>query len=143
MAERPKGMGRGLAAILSVAPRDELQELRPIPVDMIDPSPNQPRQIFDEDSLMALAGSIRVRGVLQPVLVRPMVSGRYELIAGERRWRAAQLAELTAIPALVRRHDDAASLEVALIENMAREDLNPVEEARACAALVEELGLTR
>ena len=143
MAERPKGMGRGLAAILSVAPRDELQELRPIPVDMIDPSPNQPRGVFDEDSLMALAGSIRARGVLQPVLVRPQPSGRYELIAGERRWRAARLAELDAIPAVVRRHDDAASLEVALIENMAREDLNPVEEARACAALVEELGLTR
>ena len=143
MAERPKGMGRGLAAILSVAPRDELQELRPVPVDMIDASPNQPRRTFDEDSLMALAGSIRTRGVLQPVLVRPLVSGRYELIAGERRWRAAKLAELTAIPAVVRRHDDAASLEVALIENMAREDLNPVEEARACAALVEELGLTR
>ncbi|HYB26783.1 MAG TPA: ParB/RepB/Spo0J family partition protein [Solirubrobacteraceae bacterium] len=143
MAERPKGMGRGLAAILSVAPRDELQELRPIPVDMIDPSPNQPRHVFDEDSLMALAGSIRTRGVLQPVLVRPQPSGRYELIAGERRWRAAQLAELDAIPAVVRRHDDSASLEVALIENMAREDLNPVDEARACAALVEELGLTR
>lgn len=143
MAERPKGMGRGLAAILSVAPRDELQELRPVPVDMIDPSPNQPRRTFDEDSLMSLAGSIRARGLLQPVLVRPLVSGRYELIAGERRWRAARLAELTAIPALVRRHDDAASLELALIENMAREDLNPVEEARACAALVEELGLTR
>ena len=143
MAERPKGMGRGLAAILSVAPRDELQELRPIPVDMIDPSPNQPRRAFDEDSLMALADSIRARGVLQPVLVRPLPSGRYELIAGERRWRAARLAELTSIPAVVRRHDDAASLEVALIENMAREDLNPVEEARACAALVEELGLSR
>jgi ParB family transcriptional regulator, chromosome partitioning protein len=143
VVDRPKGMGRGLAAILSVAPRDELQELRPIPVDMIDPSPNQPRHVFDEDSLIALAGSIRARGVLQPVLVRPLVSGRYELIAGERRWRAARLAELTAIPAVVRRHDDAASLEVALIENMAREDLNPVEEARACAALVEELGLTR
>ncbi len=143
MAERPKGMGRGLAAILSVAPRDELQELRPIPLDMIDPGPNQPRRLFDEDALLALAGSIRARGVLQPVLVRPHPSGRYELIAGERRWRAAQLAELDAIPAVVRRHDDAASLEVALIENMAREDLNPVEEARACAALVEELGLTR
>jgi ParB family transcriptional regulator, chromosome partitioning protein len=143
VAERPKGMGRGLAAILSVAPRDELQELRPIPLDMIDPSPNQPRRVFDEDALLALAGSIRARGVLQPVLVRPHPSGRYELIAGERRWRAAQLAELDAIPAVVRRHDDAASLEVALIENMAREDLNPVEEARACAALVEELGLTR
>jgi ParB family transcriptional regulator, chromosome partitioning protein len=143
VAERPKGMGRGLAAIMSVAPRDELQELRPIPVDMIDPSPNQPRHVFDEESLLALAGSIRARGVLQPVLVRPHPSGRYELVAGERRWRAAQLAELDAIPAVVRRHDDAASLEVALIENMAREDLNPVEEARACAALVEELGLTR
>ena len=143
MAERPKGMGRGLAAILSVAPRDELQELRPIPVDMIDPSPHQPRHAFDEDALMALAGSIRARGVLQPVLVRPLASGRYELIAGERRWRAARLAELGSIPAVVRRHDDAASLEVALIENMAREDLNPVEEARACAALVEEIGLTR
>lgn len=143
MAERPKGMGRGLAAILSAAPKDELQELRPIPVDMIDPSPHQPRQSFDEGSLLALAGSLRARGVLQPVLVRPLASGRYELIAGERRWRAARLAELEAIPAIVRRHDDTESLEVALIENMAREDLNAVEEARACAALVEELGLTR
>jgi ParB family chromosome partitioning protein len=136
-------MGRGLAAILSVAPRDELQELRPIPIDMVDPSPNQPRRAFDEDSLLALAGSIRAQGVLQPVLVRPLPTGRYELIAGERRWRAARLAELESIPAIVRRHDNAASLELALVENMAREDLNPVEEARACAALVEELGLTR
>jgi ParB family transcriptional regulator, chromosome partitioning protein len=143
VAERPKGMGRGLAAILSVAPRDELQELRPIPIDMIDRSPNQPRRAFDEDSLLGLAGSIRAQGVLQPVLVRPLANGRYELIAGERRWRAARLAELESIPAIVRRHDNAASLEVALVENMAREDLNPVEEARACAALVEELGLTR
>ncbi len=143
MADRPKGMGRGLAAILSVAPRDELQELRPIPVDMIDPSPNQPRRSFDEESLVALAGSIRAQGVLQPVLVRPQANGRYELVAGERRWRASRLAELESIPAIVRRHDNAASLEVALVENMAREDLNPVEEARACAALVEELGLTR
>ena len=98
MAERPKGMGRGLAAILSVAPRDELEELRHIPVDLIDPNPNQPRRVFDEDSLMALADSIRARGVLQPVLVRPLPSGRYELIAGERRWRAAQLAELDVDP---------------------------------------------
>jgi ParB family chromosome partitioning protein len=136
-------MGRGLAAILSVAPRDELQELRPIPVDMIDPSPHQPRGAFDEDSLLALAGSIRTQGVLQPVLVRPLANGRFELIAGERRWRASRLAELESIPAIVRRHDSAASLELALVENMARENLNPVEEARACAALVEELGLTR
>jgi ParB family chromosome partitioning protein len=136
-------MGRGLAAILSVAPRDEDEELRQLPVELIEPNPGQPRSVFDEQALVGLAESIRRRGVLQPVLVRPLASGRYELIAGERRWRAAQLAELTEIPAVVRHHDDAASLELALIENMAREDLSPVEEARACAALVEELGLTR
>jgi ParB family chromosome partitioning protein len=126
-----------------VAPKDEPEELRRVPVELIAPSPNQPRRNFDEDALVALADSIRVRGVLQPVLVRPLAGGRYELIAGERRWRAAQLAELESIPALVRQHDDATSLEVALIENMVREDLNPVEEARACAALVEELDLTQ
>jgi ParB family chromosome partitioning protein len=136
-------MGRGLAAILSVAPKDETEELRELPVELIAPNPHQPRRVFDEDTLLALAGSIRTRGVLQPVLVRPLPGGRYELIAGERRWRAAALAELETIPAVIRRHDDATSLEVALVENMAREDLNPIEEARACAALVEELGLTR
>lgn len=143
MAERQKGMGRGLAAILSVAPRDDMEELRHVPLDLIDPSPHQPRRSFDEAPLLALAESIKLRGVLQPVLVRPLPGGRYELVAGERRWRAARVAELETIPAIVRRRDDSASLEMALIENMAREDLNPVEEARACAALVEELGLTR
>jgi ParB family chromosome partitioning protein len=143
VAERQKGMGRGLAAILSVAPKDEAEELRQLPVDLISSNPHQPRGSFDEESLIALADSIRTRGVLQPILVRPLVGGRYELVAGERRWRAAQLAELDTIPAIIRRHGDAASLEVALIENMAREDLNPIEEARACAALVEELSLTR
>jgi ParB family chromosome partitioning protein len=143
VADRQKGMGRGLAAILSVAPKDEAEELREIPVELIGPNPNQPRRSFDEESLLALAESIRSRGVLQPVLVRPLVGGRYELIAGERRWRAARIAERETVPAVVRRHDDAASLELALIENMAREDLNAVEEGRACAALVEELGLTR
>jgi ParB family chromosome partitioning protein len=136
-------MGRGLAAILSVAPKEESEELRQLPVDLIDANPRQPRGAFEEESLVGLADSIRARGVLQPVLVRPLVGGRYELIAGERRWRAARLAELEAIPAVIRPHEDAASLELALIENMAREDLNPVEQARACAALVEELGLSR
>jgi ParB family chromosome partitioning protein len=136
-------MGRGLAAILSVAPKDESEELRQLPLDLLDANPRQPRSGFEEESLVALADSIRARGVLQPVLVRPLVGGRYELIAGERRWRAARLAELDAIPAVIRARDDAASLELALIENMAREDLNPVEEARACAALVEELSLSR
>ncbi len=143
MAERQKGMGRGLAAILSVAPKEEQEDLRQLPVELIAPNPHQPRKSFDEGTLLGLADSIRARGVLQPVLVRPVVGGRYELVAGERRWRAAKLADLETIPAIVRPHDDADSLQVALIENMAREDLNPVDEARACAALVEELGLTR
>jgi ParB family chromosome partitioning protein len=143
VAERQRGMGRGLAAILAAAPRDDAQELREIPTDMIAPNPHQPRTDFDEEALLALAESIRVRGVLQPVLVRPLPAGTYELLAGERRWRAAGLAELETIPAIVRHHDDAGSLEVALVENMARQDLNPVEEARACAALTEELGLSR
>jgi ParB family chromosome partitioning protein len=141
-------MGRGLSAILASSappvdgePRDP--ELRAIPVDLISPNPRQPRQDFDEASLVALADSLRERGVLQPLLLRPLAGGTYELIAGERRWRAAKLAGFEQVPALVRPHDDAESLELALIENMAREDLNPVEEARACAMLVEELGLTR
>jgi ParB family chromosome partitioning protein len=138
-------MGRGLAAILSVSGDgpDGADDLRSLPVDLIAPNPGQPRRSFDEAALESLAGSLRERGVLQPVLVRPVAGGTYELVAGERRWRAAQLAGLESIPALVRDRDDAEALETALIENMAREDLNPVEEARACAALVEELGLTR
>lgn len=143
MAERQKGMGRGLAAILSVAPKEDSDELREIPVELVERNPNQPRESFDEEALLALAESIRLRGVLQPILVRALAGGRYELIAGERRWRAARIANQETIPALIRRDDDAASLELALVENMAREDLNPVEEARACAALVEELGLSR
>lgn len=144
MSPPKRGMGRGLDAILSVAAsegRDE--ELRTVPVDLICASSRQPRQRFEEESLQALATSVRDRGLLQPVLVRPLSGGRYELIAGERRWRAAQIAGLAELPAIVRRHDDAATLEIALVENMLREDLSPVEEARACAALVEELGLTR
>lgn len=142
---KSRGMGRGLAAILAVSEEGEAggDELRELPVDLIKPNPNQPRRHFDEAALQALADSLESRGVLQPVLVRPVPGGTYELVAGERRWRASQLAGLEQIPALVRERDDAQALEVALIENMAREDLNPVEEARACAALVEELGLTR
>ncbi len=147
MAERQRGMGRGLSAILSptipVDPADAPPELRRLPVELIKPNPRQPRQAFDEASLLALSESVRERGVLQPVLVRPCAGGSYELIAGERRWRAAQLAGLELVPAVVEPHEDRESLELALIENMAREDLNPVEEARACSLLVDELGLTR
>ena len=147
MAERSRGMGRGLAAILTPTDGADADEhagdLRRLPVDLISPNPRQPRRHLDEGALVALAESLKQRGVLQPVLVRPVAGGTYELIAGERRWRAAQLAGFEALPAVVRPHDDEESLELALIENMAREDLNPVEEARACALLVEELGLTR
>src|SRR5436190_5628281 len=143
VAERTRGMGRGLAAILSMPTGPPPDELRSIPVDSISPNPDQPRRSLDDDALAGLADSVRERGILQPVIVRPTGGGRYELIAGERRWRAAQLAELEAIPAIVRTSDDDVSLELALIENMAREDLNPVDQARACAALVEDLGLTR
>ena len=137
------GMGRGLEAILSTSPGAErAQELRELPVGLIAPNPAQPRHRFDEESLQRLAESVAERGVLQPVLVRPRPGGTYELIAGERRWRAAQLAGLPVVPAVVRDNADLQSLELALIENVAREDLNPVEEARACAALVEDLGLT-
>ena len=143
-AAPPRGMGRGLAAILSVSEGSgDSDELRDLAVELIEPNPHQPRQAFDDDALQSLAASIEANGVLQPVLVRPRAGGTFELIAGERRWRAAKLAGLDQIPALVRPRDDAASLELALVENMARQDLSPVEEARACAALVEELGLTR
>jgi ParB family chromosome partitioning protein len=139
-------MGRGLEAILSAStasPKGSEDELRELPIELIAPNPKQPRRHFDEATLAALAGSLGERGVLQPVLVRPKDDGTFELIAGERRWRGARMAGLESIPALVRPRADAEALELALIENMAREDLNPIEEARACAALVEELGLTR
>jgi ParB family transcriptional regulator, chromosome partitioning protein len=143
VAER-RGMGRGLAAILSVSEgEDGGAELRELHVDLVAPNPDQPRKRFDDEALQALADSVKERGVLQPVLVRPRPGGSYELVAGERRWRAARLAGLETLPALVQQRDDAQSLEDALIENMAREDLNPIEAARAVAGLVEELGLTR
>jgi ParB family chromosome partitioning protein len=139
-------MGRGLAAILSSGPRPDAPAeagLREVAVSLVRPNPNQPRTEFDEDALLALSRSIAARGVLQPVVVRPLPGGSYELVAGERRLRAARMAGLDTIPAIVRETDEGDRLELALIENMAREDLNPVEEARACSALVEELGLTK
>ncbi|MFM9126605.1 MAG: ParB/RepB/Spo0J family partition protein, partial [Solirubrobacterales bacterium] len=138
------GIGRGLAAILEVSGSgEEGARLQEIPTDLIAANPNQPRRRFDEDALQALADSVGQKGILQPVLVRPVAGGRYELVAGERRWRAAGIAGLESVPAIVEERDDAASLEAAIVENMARADLNPVEEARAVAALVEELGLTK
>ena len=139
-----RGMGRGLAAILpETAAAEDVGELRELPVEAIRPNPKQPRTKFDVEALAGLAASIESSGVIQPLLVRPLRDGGYELIAGERRWRAAQQAGLAKVPAVVRDSEQAERLQVALIENMVREDLNPVEEARACAALVEDLGLSR
>lgn len=117
--------------------------LRDIPLDEIDPNPSQPRKCFREDSLAALADSIRERGVLQPIIVQPRPAGGYQLIVGERRWRASKIADIATIPALIAQPVDAGqSVELALIENVAREDLGVIEEARTIAALLDELGVT-
>lgn len=140
MVER--GIGRGLAAILPAAQASD-EELQQLPLGLVVPNPDQPRRAFGERELAELADSIREHGVLQPVLVRALPGGRYELLAGERRLRAARLAGLERIPAVVRAADDDQRLELAMIENMARQDLNPVEAARACADLVDRFGLTK
>jgi ParB family transcriptional regulator, chromosome partitioning protein len=137
-----RGMGRGLAAILPRSGKIE-DGLREIPLELIQPNARQPRRTFDQARLAELAESIRTRGVLQPIVVRPLAGGSFELVAGERRLRAAQMVELETVPALIRDTDDWERLDLALAENMARVDLNPVEEARACAMLVEDLGLTK
>ena len=145
MSEPRKGLGRGLSALLGEAPRPEPEaggrrdSVRDIEVGRIRPNPAQPRQHFDEDSLAELADSIARHGVLQPILVRAVDEG-YELIAGERRWRAAQRARLHSIPALVREQDDSSSAELALIENVQREDLNAIEEAEGYQALIARFG---
>jgi ParB family chromosome partitioning protein len=138
-----RGLGSGLAAILPEAVAEGSGELRELPVELIKPNPSQPRTKIDPEALAGLASSIEANGVVQPLLVRPLPDGSYELIAGERRWRAAQEAGLAKVPAVVRDQELAERLQVALIENMVREDLNPVDEARACAALVDDLGLTK
>ncbi len=137
-----RGMGRGLAAIL---PESGIGEpfFRDVPVELIRPNPDQPRTEFDQATIDSLAASIAEAGLVQPLILRPLADGRYELIAGERRWRAARQAELETVPALIRNQDEGERLQTALIENMARENLNPVDEARACAALVEDLGLSK
>src|SRR4051812_31629000 len=137
-----RGIGRGLAAILPDSPVAP-DELRQLPLEMIRPNPGQPRRHFAPEAISALADSITAAGVIQPLLVHQLADGTYEIIAGERRWRAAREAGLETVPALLRDEDEPARLQTALIENVAREDLNPVDEARACAALVEDLGLSK
>ena len=159
---KPKGLGRGLGALLGETRREEPlaartgspDDNRPmaatngsslalLPVAQIEPHPDQPRRHFDEDALGELAASIAQRGVIQPVIVRPMANGRYQLVAGERRWRAAQRARIHEIPAIVRDLIERDVMALALIENLQREDLNPIEEARAYVRIAESEGLTQ
>jgi ParB family chromosome partitioning protein len=141
---RPKGLGRGLDALLGggAKPREAEDELAQLPVQALRPGKYQPRTRMDEASLAELADSIRARGVIQPIVVRPVNDGQYEILAGERRWRAARLANLERIPAVVRDVPDEAALGIGLIENIQREDLNPIEEASGLKRLIEEFKLT-
>lgn len=158
-ADRKKKLGRGLGALLGETQREEPLTrggaeggddayaarggLASIATSAIEPLPGQPRRRFDEDALEELAASIAQRGVIQPVIVRPLAGGRYQLVAGERRWRAAQKAKVHEIPAIVRELDETEVMALALIENIQREDLNPVEEARAYQGLSERQGMTQ
>lgn len=135
-----KGLGRGLEVLMGGTPSPS--ELAYVPLGMISPNARQPRRRFAAEGIQELAESIRAQGLVQPVVLRPLAEGGYELIAGERRWRAARLAGLATIPAVVREEDDRESLMLALAENVAREDLSPIEEARAYSVLVDEFGLT-
>jgi ParB family chromosome partitioning protein len=138
--ERRRGLGRGLEVLLGGAERTA--ELTELPLDAIHPNPRQPRKRFDADAGSGLAESVRAQGVVQPVLVRSRASGGYELIAGERRWRAAREAGLETVPAVVRDTDDRDTFLLGLVENVARENLSPVEEARAYAMLLDEFALS-
>ena len=140
-----KGLGRGLGALLGDYGPEPSQDcaLRTVPLYKVEPNPDQPRREFDEVALQDLADSIRLHGIIQPLTVREMENGYYQIIAGERRWRAARLAELTEVPVVVMEADDRKVMELALIENLQREDLNPVEEARGYQTLMEEYGLTQ
>jgi ParB family transcriptional regulator, chromosome partitioning protein len=139
---RRSGLGKGLGALIPPTTTDTAAAYQQLPVSAVRPNPNQPRSTFDEEAMASLTASIREVGVLQPVLVRPVEDGEYELVAGERRWRAARRAGLQAIPALVRTVGDTATLEQALVENLQREDLNPLDEAAAFQQLIEDFRLT-
>ncbi len=151
MAAKKRGLGeRGLGALLAGSKvnldqelKDHDGELREVPIDLIQRGRFQPRRDMDPAALQELADSIRQQGVMQPVVVRPIAEGRYELIAGERRWRATQMAELDSIPAIIRDVPDEAAIAMALIENIQRENLNPIEEAFALQRLQDEFGLTQ
>ncbi|MDO4750427.1 MAG: ParB/RepB/Spo0J family partition protein [Eubacteriales bacterium] len=140
-----KGLGRGMGALMVDIPEetDRSSPYQLLPIHRVEPNPNQPRRDFDEEELQALADSIATHGVVQPLTVRQLRSGYYQIIAGERRWRAARIAELKEIPAVIIEADDKKVMELALIENLQRQDLNPVEEALGYRSLMEDYGLTQ
>ena len=140
-----KGLGRGLGALLGDFDQDygEKSPYQKLPIYKVEPNPGQPRQDFDEEELQALSDSIAEHGIVQPLTVRQLDSGYYQIIAGERRWRAARVAGLSEVPAVIIEADDKKAMELALIENLQRQDLNPVEEALGYKSLMEDYGLTQ
>lgn len=139
---KQKGLGRGLGALLDANTGPESTRQDTLHINMLQPGKYQPRTRMDQDSLNELAASIKLQGIMQPILVRPLEANRFEIIAGERRWRAAQLAGLTEVPALVRNIPDESALAMSLIENIQREDLNPLEEAAGIQRLIDEFAMT-
>ena len=148
MAAKKKGLGRGLTALLGNSDVDSMiepksnDELRSIDVDLIERGPWQPREYFDEEALQELADSIATQGVVQPIVVREKAGGRFEIVAGERRWRATQKAGLSQVPAVIKAFDDQTAAAVSLIENIQRENLNPLEESTALKRLIDEFEMT-
>ena len=143
MAKEKKGLGTGLGVLFGEDRFEQEEELQTLPIGKVEPRSDQPRAVFDEQALQELADSIAQYGLIQPITVRKLDSGYYQIIAGERRWRAARLAGLTEVPVRVLEADDRRTAELALVENLQREDLNPIEEARGFRALMTEYGLTQ
>ncbi len=142
-AKEKKGLGTGLGVLFGADEYDDEAEQLTLPISKVEPRSEQPREYFDQEALEALADSIRQYGLIQPITVRKLDSGYYQIIAGERRWRASRLAGLTEVPVRVIEADDRRTAELALVENLQREDLNPIEEAKGYKLLIEEYGLTQ
>lgn len=143
MAKKQSGLGKGLGALMLENDTASMVSTSTLNINEIIPNKDQPRKTFDEAALQELADSIRQHGVLQPLLVRPLTTGGYQLVAGERRWRASRLAELKEVPVIIKELSDTEAMEIAIIENLQREDLNPIEEAEGLQALIDKCGFTQ
>ena len=140
---KQSGLGKGLGALMLENNTDSMVSTSTLNINEITPNKEQPRKTFDEEALQELADSIRQHGVLQPLLVRPLTTGGYQLVAGERRWRASRIAELKEVPVIIKELSDTEAMEIAIIENLQREDLNPIEEAEGLQALIDKCGYTQ